>query len=65
MKRACAFGDPYCPCQDDDACHYVDMPGSPAMKPPVPDIAEKPDPETDPYFIDRAIGQRENFRGWE
>jgi hypothetical protein len=26
--------------------------------------AEKPDPETDPYFIDRAIGQRETFRGW-
>ena len=30
----CAFGDPYCPCQDGDACHYVDVPGSPAMTPP-------------------------------
>jgi len=31
---ACPFGDPYCPCQDGDACHYIDLPGSPAMKPP-------------------------------
>lgn len=28
---ACAFGDPTCPCQDGDACHYIDLPGSPAM----------------------------------
>jgi hypothetical protein len=39
MKRPssllrCKFGDPYCPCQDGDACHYVDLPGSPAMKAP-------------------------------
>jgi hypothetical protein len=27
----CPFGDPYCPCVDGDACHYVDLPGSPAM----------------------------------
>lgn len=27
----CKGGDPFCPCQDGDACHYVDMPGSPAM----------------------------------
>lgn len=30
----CLFGDPTCPCQDGDACHYVDLPGSPAMTPP-------------------------------
>ncbi len=30
----CPFGDPYCPCPDGDACHYVDLPGSPAMTPP-------------------------------
>ena len=30
----CAFGDPYCPCRDGDACHYVDAGGSPAMTPP-------------------------------
>lgn len=30
----CAFGDPTCPCQDGDSCHYVDLPGSPAMRPP-------------------------------
>lgn len=29
----CIGNDPGCPCQDGDACHYVDMPGSPAMKP--------------------------------
>lgn len=27
----CPHGDPTCPCQDGDACHYVDLPGSPAM----------------------------------
>jgi len=30
----CAFGDPLCPCQDGDPCHYVDLPDSPAMPPP-------------------------------
>lgn len=30
----CPFGNPTCPCQDGDACHYVDLPGSPAMRPP-------------------------------
>ena len=34
---ACAFGDPTCPCQDGDACHYVDLPDSPAMAPPPDD----------------------------
>ena len=29
-------GDPACPCQDGDACHYVDLPGRPAMTPPAP-----------------------------
>ncbi len=32
--KECAFGDPCCPCQDGDPCHYVDLPGSPAMRPP-------------------------------
>jgi hypothetical protein len=27
----CAFGDPLCPCQDGDSCHYRDIPDSPAM----------------------------------
>jgi hypothetical protein len=31
----CPFGDPTCPCPDGDPCHYVDLPGSPGMKPPV------------------------------
>lgn len=29
----CIGNDPYCPCQDGDACHYRDLPGSPAMRP--------------------------------
>jgi len=32
--RVCPYGDPYCPCQDGNACHYVDLPGSIAMKRP-------------------------------
>jgi hypothetical protein len=32
----CPFGDPLCPCPDGDPCHYVDLPGSPAMRPPPP-----------------------------
>ena len=32
--KACPFGDPFCPCQDGDACHYRDTPNSPAMPPP-------------------------------
>ena len=30
----CPFLDPYCPCQDGDACHYRDISGSPAITPP-------------------------------
>lgn len=29
--KACIGNDPYCPCQDGDACHYVAIPGSPAL----------------------------------
>lgn len=29
---ACVGNDPACPCQDGDACHYVDVDGSPAMR---------------------------------
>lgn len=32
--RPCAFGDPTCPCQDGDPCHYIVIPGTPAMTPP-------------------------------
>lgn len=32
--KPCIGRDPTCPCQDGDACHYVDLPGSPAM--PIP-----------------------------
>lgn len=27
----CKYGDPMCPCQDGDACHYEAYPGSPAV----------------------------------
>ena len=30
----CPYGDPLCPCPDGDPCHYVDLPGSPAMASP-------------------------------
>lgn len=33
QTTACIGNDPYCPCQDGFACHYVDLPGSPAMRP--------------------------------
>jgi hypothetical protein len=29
--KRCPVGDETCPCPDGDACHYADMPGSPAM----------------------------------
>ena len=35
--RVCQFGDPFCPCQDGDACHYVAYPWEKevrAMAPP-------------------------------
>lgn len=35
-ERVCPYGDPTCPCQDGDPCHYEDLPGSPAMTPPEP-----------------------------
>ena len=28
--KECPYGDPYCPCQDGDQCHYVDDAGPPA-----------------------------------
>lgn len=36
VERVCKFGDPTCPCPDGLACHYVDLPDSPAMDPPDP-----------------------------
>jgi len=30
----CKYGDPYCPCQDGDACHYEPSQGTPAMAVP-------------------------------
>lgn len=38
--QPCPFGDLYCPCQDGLACHYVDLPDSPAMTPPTPEEIE-------------------------
>lgn len=38
LGMTCPHGDASCPCQDGDACHYVDLPGSPAM--PAPDTVE-------------------------
>lgn len=32
--QPCAFGDPLCPCQDGDACHYVSVKGDKPMVPP-------------------------------
>jgi hypothetical protein len=32
--ETCIGGNPTCPCQDGDACHYKDAPGSKAM--PIP-----------------------------
>jgi len=40
--KPCVGNDPYCPCQDGDACHYVDIPGSPAFA----RAAEQPKTET-------------------
>lgn len=33
--RPCKHGDPLCPCQDGDACHYEDTATTKAMTPPV------------------------------
>jgi hypothetical protein len=33
--KVCAFGDPTCPCQDGDLCHYVADEDTPAMTPPL------------------------------
>ena len=30
-SHGCPHGDPTCPCQDGDSCHYEDIPGYPAM----------------------------------
>lgn len=32
---ACPHGDVHCPCQDGDACHYEDAPGTPAAPSPM------------------------------
>lgn len=49
--RPCAFGDPFCPCQDGDVCHYVDDPetGTKAMAPPtIPTCSTCSTPMRDP-----------------
>ena len=48
----CKYGDPHCPCQDGDACHYESYEGSPA-------VACVP---TD--YVRRALGraEAENFK---
>lgn len=40
MGDPCSFGDPTCPCQDGDVCHYVATEDTPAMAPPRSDYAE-------------------------
>jgi len=37
-KTPCIGKDRYCPCQDGDACHYVALPGSPAMRIPASEV---------------------------
>lgn len=32
--RHCPFGEPSCPCQDGDVCHYVAYRGTVALPPP-------------------------------
>lgn len=32
---ACPYGDPLCPCQDGDACHYRETKRTHAMEPPM------------------------------
>ena len=44
-QTVCGFGDPTCPCQDGDPCHYVAIPRSPAMTAPV---TPSPTPELTP-----------------
>jgi hypothetical protein len=39
---ACPFGDPTCPCQDGDVCHYVNDPLSETMAMTPPAGAETP-----------------------
>lgn len=35
-RKACPYGDPACPCQDGDSCHYEDTVDTQAMAPPAP-----------------------------
>lgn len=32
--RTCPYGDPTCPCQDGDPCHYEPFEDTPAITPP-------------------------------
>lgn len=50
----CPFGDPTCPCQDGDLCHYVDdsETGTLAMMPPLPHEGLREEPVT-PYVLGR------------
>ncbi len=55
----CIGNDPHCPCQDGDACHYRDLPGSPAWPTPLclPRITHPPGPVEmagDRKFMGRA-----------
>jgi len=38
----CKYGDPYCPCQDGDMCHYEGPNPMPAPRPHYCRVCEKP-----------------------
>ena len=40
LIMSCSYGDPSCPCQDGDPCHYEDTADTTAMTPPRP-VAER------------------------
>lgn len=52
MHTSCIGNDRLCPCQDGDACHYVDLPGSPAW--PLPKLSENPNADTLAYWQERS-----------
>jgi hypothetical protein len=36
VSGACPYGDPTCPCQDGDPCHYEPMPNAPTEEGKLP-----------------------------
>lgn len=69
-SRPCIGNDPGCPCQDGDACHYVDMPGSPAMKPrpsqPAVQVGQVwSSPKLNEVSVLAAVRQLDPDGGWD